>query len=210
MVVLAIMTLYLALQTVGKAMYYFGEEDGVLAVSTTIDDFTIDANGVAKNANAIIADAQIAAAGTTASAVYKSFVARYRYSKIENTRTYAQIKAAGWESLITYLLANKRGVCYYLAAGLDFFYNRMGFTTRMVHATHDTGDHYWVQVLTINGWLNFDPTYNNRCAITWDDIIARGKYSVYGYIYVDYDRRGAYVDETYVNYTADSGKEMIS
>ena len=195
--------LYTGWATVGMSMYYFSE-DGILTVSDTVDGFTIDEKGVARNANAIAADAQIAAAGTTAAAVYKAFVSRYRYSKIEDTRTYAQIKAAGWESLITYLLANKRGVCYYLAAGLDYFYQRMGFTTRMVHATHNTGDHYWVQVLTSSGWLNFDPTYNNRSALTWSDIIARGNggYRVNGFIDVTYDRRGAYVDETYTEYTA--------
>lgn len=186
--------------TIGNAMYYLGA-DGVLAVSTTVDGFTIDANGVARNENAIAADKEIASFGTTPLAVYQSFVTRYRYYNMETTKTYAQIKATGWPTLVTYLLKNRRGVCYYLAATLDFYFNRMGLTTRMVHATHSTGDHYWVQVLSDGTWWNYDPTYNNRGAITLDDIIKRGTYTVYGYIDVVYDRRGAYVTETYTKYS---------
>jgi hypothetical protein len=183
--------------TIGTNMYYFSAS-GVMAVSTTVDGFTIDANGVARTANAIAADAALAGYGTqTAYNVYANFVSNYRYVNIEATRTYQQLKTAGWESLITYLLANRRGVCYYLAATLDYFYQRMGLTTRMVHATHSTGDHYWVQVLVNGTWLNYDPTYKNRNGITLSDIIARGAYKIYGYIDVIYDRRGAYVSETY-------------
>lgn len=180
---------------------FWFSEAGVMAVSTTVEGFTIDENGYARCANAVTADNLLQSAGNTLSSIFSYSVSRHRYSRIEATRTYAQLSAAGWDTLVTYTLANKRGVCYYLAAVLDYFYQRKGYTTRLVHATHSTGNHYWVQVLVNGAWQNYDPTYSSRCNISWANIIAAGNYTVLGYVTIHYDARGAYLGDEYTSYS---------
>ncbi len=176
--------------------YHFAE-NGVMTVSGEADGFTIDENGFAKSENAVKTDAILQTAGSTPQSIFTYCVTNYRYSRMEKTRTYDQLKGSAWETIIAYTMKNRRGVCYYLAATFDYFCQRMGFTTRLVHATHKTGDHYWVQVKVGNAWQNYDPTYKSRSNISWSKIIKLGEYTVYGFISIRYDDRGAYLDETY-------------
>ena len=180
--------------------YHFGET-GILTVSASADGFTIDENGYARSANAVSADKLLETAGSTPQSIFSFCVSNYRYSRMEKTRTYAQLKGSGWETLISYTLKNRKGVCYYLAATFDYFCQRAGFTTRLVHATHSTGDHYWVQVKVGDAWQNYDPTYKSRSNIAWASIIKLGNYTVYGFISIRYDDRGAYAGETFTAYT---------
>ncbi len=177
--------------------YYFSE-DGVMAVSTKIGDYTIDAQGHARSSMAVTVDNLLAQTQGWPMSIYSYCVNHYRYSRIEATRTYSQLSTAGWDKLVTYTLNNRRGVCYYLAATMDYFLHRKGYTCRMVHATHNTGNHYWNQVLIDGVWQNYDPTYSDRGNITWNDQIARGNYIILGYVTTHYDARGTYTGDTYV------------
>lgn len=189
-------------QKVEERTYYFYPETYKMAVSAAIDGYTIDENGFARNDNASKVDKLIAkASGTTPKAFFTYFVSQFKYRRNETTRTYAQITKAGWETLITYLLAQKRAVCYYLAATFDFMCQRAGYTTRLVHATHDTGNHYWVQVYQNGSWHNYDPTYAARNDISWSSQISLGNYTVLGYVKLKYDDRGTLTDVTYTNYS---------
>lgn len=183
-------------QEIGDYGYYFGE-NGVMAVSTTVEEFTIDAEGHAKSPLAVTVDKLLQNTQYTPMSIYSLVVSNYRYAYIEATRSYAQLHAAGWDSLIRYTLTNRRGVCYYLAATMDYFLQRAGYTTRLVHATHNTGNHYWNQVLVNGVWQNYDPTYSNRGNLAWNTQIALGNYIVLGYVQVLYDKRGAYLGDIY-------------
>ena len=181
--------------------YYFGT-DGVMAVSTTIGDFTIDALGHARSSNAVKVDNYLAKiTNKTPIGIFNYCVSNFRYYRNEATRTYTQLKNSGWDSLVKYILTNRRGVCYYLAATLDMFFQRAGYTCRMVHATHSTGNHYWNQVLIDGKWHNYDPTYSDRGDIAWSTQIAKGNYIILGYVDVHYDARGAYLGDTYTPYS---------
>ena len=182
--------------TADGATCHYGE-DGAKTVSATVDGYVIDAAGTARTQNAITADALIKAAGTKPTDLFTQFVAKYRYSRIEKTRTYQALRAAGWETIIDYLFKNRKGVCYYLAAGFDFVCQRAGWTTRMIHANHDTGDHYWVQVMVDGKWQNYDPTYKARNNIGWSEILKLGNYHVLGLVTIRYDDRGTLTDEQY-------------
>ena len=183
-------------QEIGDYGYYF-HDNGVMAVSATVEGFTIDAQGHARSEMAVTVDNLLTNTTKTPMSIYKYIVSNYRYSRIEATRTYAQLHAAGWDSLVQYTLKNRRGVCYYLAATMDYYLQRAGYTTRLVHATHSTGNHYWNQVLVDGVWQNYDPTYSNRGDLPWATQIALGNYTVLGYVQVHYDARGAYLGDTY-------------
>ena len=176
---------------------YFYEDTGKLARSATIDGFTIDADGKARSANAVTVDTNLAATNKTPMGIYSYMIGHYRYARIEATRSLNTLGSAGWDKLVTYLLKNKRGVCYHLAVTMDYYLQRAGYTTRLVHSNHETGDHYWCQVLVNNAWQNYDPTYSNRGNISWDRQIALGNYRILGFLRVQYDARGAYLGWTY-------------
>lgn len=176
--------------------------NGTMAVSTTVDGYTIDANGSARNQRAIKADSYIQKSDKTVNGIYQIFVSNHYYSNIETARTINQLMAAGWDSLISPNLPT-RGVCYHLAAALDFTFKRAGYTSRVVYAWHNS-HHYWVQVLIDDFWWNYDPTYGmNRCHITlaqqnqadW----ARGGpgYTERGYVDAVYDKKGAMISAKY-------------
>ena len=184
----------------GKS-YYIYEDSYLVAKSTTIDGFTIGADGAAHSALYLKAEQTIANTTHNPDALYSFVTRNYRYKKIENTRTRDQLNQAGWDTLVAYTIEKRAGVCYYLAATLDYFMQMCGYKTRLVHATHSTGDHYWNQIYVNGQWLNYDPTYSNRGNITWDNIIARGSYSVYGFLTINYDLRGAYVNTSFEAYT---------
>ncbi|MBQ5334794.1 MAG: hypothetical protein J6Z45_02480 [Oscillospiraceae bacterium] len=179
----------------GKTCHY--GEDGVKTVSKTVDGYIIDAGGTARTQNAVDADGIIKSAGTKPTDLFTKFVARFRYSRIEKTRTYQTLRAAGWEKLLDYLFAENKGVCYYLAAGFDFVCQRAGWETLIIHANHDTGDHYWVQVKVNGAWQNYDPTYKARNNISLSEILKLGNYHVLGFVTVRYDDRGTLASELY-------------
>ena len=185
-------------QEIDNKGYYF-YISGILAVSTTVDNFSIDANGVARSQMAVTVDNLLKNTNYTPTSIFSYHVGRYRYSRVESTRTVNQLISAGWDSLIQYTLSHRCGVCYHLAASYEYFCKRAGYTTRLIHATHSTGNHYWVQVLVNGNWQNYDPTYSNRNNISWDTQIALGNYTVLGVVETYYDARGAY---TGCNYTA--------
>lgn len=179
----------------GRA-YYFDREN-VLAVSTVIDGFRIGADGIARTAMAETVDNLLESITHTPYSIYRFCTSLYRYSRIEPTRTPAALAAAGWDTLVQYTLQNRRGVCYYLAATFDFYMQRLGYTTRIIHATHSTGDHYWVQVMVNGAWQNYDPTYSNRGNIEWEQQLSLGNYTVLGVVTVQYDARGSYLGSDY-------------
>ncbi len=179
----------------GKTRHY--GENGAMTVSASVDGYVIDASGNARTQNAVTADALVKENGVKPTVLFTAFTGRYRYSRMEATRPYETLRSAGWEKLITYLFENRKGVCYYLAAGFDFVCQRAGLETRIVHTNHDTGDHYWVQVKVNGAWQNYDPTYKARNNIGWNEIIKLGKYNVLGFITVTYDDRGTIIKETY-------------
>ena len=189
-------------QEIGNAAYYF-YTGGVMAVSTTVEGYTIDANGVARNQRAKTADTYIANSNKTVNGVYASFYGPNYYSSMETPRTTDQLINAGWDKLVDYTFKYNRGVCYYLAAALDFVFQRAGFTTRIVYAWHNS-HHYWVQVLIDGKWWNYDPTYRyQRSHLTWEqqnaaDIANGGVgYTLRGYVKAEYDKRGNLIRATY-------------
>ena len=180
--------------------YYFQPESYTMVKSATVEGYIIDADGVAKTQLAVTVNNLLKSSGTTPYSIYKYMTANYRYRKIEATRTREELNAQGWDKLVSYLLTNKRGVCYYLAATMDYFMQQAGLTTRIVHATHSTGDHYWNQVYVNGAWLNYDPTYTDRGNISWENQIKKGSYKVYGFIKVNYDARGTYLGTDFTPY----------
>lgn len=176
--------------------------DGKMAVSTKIEGYTIDANGSARNDRAIKADSYIANSDKTLEGIYKVYCSNHYYAYTEDARTIDQLMAARWDSLISPAIP-KRGVCYHLAAGLDFVFKRAGYTSRVIYAWHGS-HHYFVQVLINGFWWNYDPTYGmDRCHITLAQAnqkdIARGGpgYTERGYVDAVYDHKGAMVSAKY-------------
>ena len=157
-----------------------------MAVSTTLDGYVIGSDGKAitslKNQMNKITESY-----TTPNQIYSYMTSHYWYKYVEATKTYDQIAAIGWDKYAQYILNNYCGVCYHLAACMDYLLQNAGYTTRMVHATHYSGDHYWNQVYIDGAWLNYDPPYTNRGNISWNAIISAGAYTVLGYVYVSYD-----------------------
>ena len=126
----------------------------------------------------------------------------YLYDNTETARTIDQLMAAGWDSLITPTL-KRHGVCYDLAAALDFTFKRAGYTSRVIYTWHNS-HHYWVQVLIDGFWWNYDPTYGmNRCHITIAEASAKDKaaggpgYTERGYVDAVYDKKGAMISAKY-------------
>lgn len=186
-------------QCIDGAYYYFNE-DGTMAVSTTVDGYLIDADGIAATALKSQVLSMLPAAGDTPDSIYAYLTANYRYRRIEDTRTFEQLEQAGWDTLVEYTLANGRGVCYYLASTMDYFLQAAGYETRIVYANHLTGNHYWCQVWVNGEWRNYDPTFTSRGNMSWEEIVAAGNYTVYGFLTVQYNERGDYLGITYEEY----------
>ena len=135
--------------------------------------------------------------------VYQNFCANYSYSAVEVARTSDQLMTAGWDKLIDPTLSRRRGVCYHLAAALDFTFKRAGIQSRVIYAWHGS-HHYWCQIMIDGEWKNFDPTYGMaRCNITMDQQNAADRanggegYTVRGYVDAVYDKKGALVSAKY-------------
>ena len=85
--------------------YYF-TETGAMAVSTAVDGYTIDAEGVARCQTAVKVDNLLASTNKTPLGIYSYCVGHYWYSHIEATRTRQQLLNAGWQNLVDYTLVN--------------------------------------------------------------------------------------------------------
>ncbi len=185
-------TLCCGWQLIEGKYYHFGE-NGAMTVSATVDGYIIDANGVASTPMRAQVAALLAESGTSPAEIYKYTTSHYRYLRIEDTRTYAELEAAGWDTLVEYTLANRKGVCYYLAATTDYFLQLAGHKTRLVYAYSGTGDHYWCQVWNGTEWRNYDPTYSSRANLTLEQLFAIKEYTINGYATITYNERGDYM-----------------
>ncbi len=183
-------------QLLDGSYYYFGT-DGAMVVSSTQDGYILDENGVASTPMRAQVAALLAQCGTAPADIYAYTTSHYRYKRIEDTRTFAQLQAAGWDSLVEYTLANRQGVCYYLAATTDYFLQLAGHQTRIVYAHSGTGDHYWCQVWNGTEWRNYDPTYQSRCNLSLNELFAIKQYTIFGYAEIAYNERGDYMGITY-------------
>lgn len=183
-------------QLLDGCYYYFGT-DGTMVVSSTVDGYILDADGVASTPMRAKVATLLSQCGTTPADIYGYTTSHYRYKRIEDTRTFAQLQAAGWDSLVEYTLVNRQGVCYYLAATTDYFLQLAGNQTRIVYAHSTTGDHYWCQVWNGTEWRNYDPTYKNRCDLSLEQLYALKQYTIYGYANITYNERGDYMGITY-------------
>ena len=170
-------------QTIDNIRYYF-YEDGTMASDTEIDGQKIQANGYAMSDMLCEATVKIQTGlrdfGTTPDEIFDYMRSTNRYKKTEATKTLDQLNEIGWTYLVNYACSNYYTVCYYMAAKMDYILKLSGYTSRIIYATHGTGDHYWNQVLIGEEWINYDPT-NNLKAYTWDEIVAYGSY-----IFLDY------------------------
>ena len=171
--------------TIGDNKYYFYPEDGTLAVNVTIDGYYLGMDGVASEGKLALnkqrAQNALNQYGTSVSAIYNYMRSTNRYKYTESTRTLEQIEANGWLYYVDYAFTHYYGVCYYMAAKMDFILQEAGYECRIVHATHGSGDHYWNQVNIDGTWVNYDCT-NGYNAYTWSRIIAAGNYKFLGYV----------------------------
>ncbi len=172
-------------QTIEENKYYFYPENGAMAVNTSIDGINLGADGKEiseklalnkKRAQNVFNDR-----GRSVSAIYSYMRSTNRYKYIESTRTLSQIESNGWLYYVDYAFTHYYGVCYYMAAKMDFLLREAGYTCRIVHATHGSGDHYWNQVYINGDWINYDCT-NGYNAYSWSRIIKAGNYTFLGYV----------------------------
>ncbi|MDE6657948.1 MAG: hypothetical protein K2J88_05140, partial [Oscillospiraceae bacterium] len=182
-------------QTINNKEYYFYPENGTMAKNTTIDDKKIGADGAVIAVGTVSttlainqerAQSAFAKYGTSVSGIYNCVRSTNRYKYIESTRTLEQIEANGWLYYVDYAFTHYYGVCYYMAAKMDFLLQQAGYQCRIVHATHGSGDHYWNQVYTNDTWVNYDCT-NGYNAYSWDSMIKAGNYIFLGYVYPVYN-----------------------
>ena len=182
-------------QTIDDKEYYFYPENGTMAKNTTIEDKTIGSDGAVVVAGTVSTTLAInqqraqnafAQYGTSVSGIYNYMRSTNRYKYIESTRTLAQIEANGWLYYVDYAFTHYYGVCYYMAAKMDFLLQQAGYECRIIHATHGSGDHYWNQVYINGSWVNYDCT-NGYNAYSWDSMINAGNYIFLGYVYPVYE-----------------------
>ena len=171
--------------TIGGNKYYFYPDNGTMAVNTTIDGVYLGSDGIASEGKLALnrqrAQDALGEYGSSVSAIYNYMRSTNRYKYIESTRTLEQIQANGWLYYVDYAFTHYYGVCYYMAAKMDFILQEAGYQCRIVHATHGSGDHYWNQVYLNGSWLNYDCT-NGYNAYSWSSIIAAGNYTFLGYV----------------------------
>lgn len=163
--------------------YYFNES-GAMVTDQDVDDMHLGSDGVAMTKlyfqNKLRAQNALNQYGTSVSGIYNFVRSTTRYKKTESTKTIGQINSLGWLYFVDYSMTHYYGVCYYLAAKMDFVLTEAGYECRIVHATHGSGDHYWNQI-NINGtWVNYDCT-NGLSNYTWNQMVAYGSYKLIGY-----------------------------
>ena len=150
----------------------------------------LDENGVAITAFYFVTNSKPAKAalehyGTGLGDIFHYVRETNRYRHTEETRTLDQLNEAGWLSLVNYAMQNYYCVCYYIAAKMDFVLREAGYQCRIVHATHDTGDHYWNQIYINGAWTNYDCT-NGYEDYSWSRIIEAGNYEFLDYVIPTY------------------------
>ena len=139
--------------------YYFLPDTGAMARNMVVDDTNLLNDGTA----APLVDSQIRAkdvlkkSGTSLHGIYSYICNNNKYQYMEATRSLDEIQKVGWSYFATYMMDNRYGVCYYLAAITDILFKQAGYQTRIVYGTgRATSDHYWNQVLVNGQWLNYD------------------------------------------------------
>ena len=175
-------------QTINSISYYFDATTGAMAVNTTIDGYTIGADGAASKVSEIQkrANEVIASIGTDAQNVFSYVRSHNKYKFIEATKTLQQIESIGWSYFANYSLDNRFVVCYYFAAVTDVLFKQAGYETRIVYGTgRGSGDHYWNQIKVNGVWTNYD-TCNGYSNVT-DDFLKSQNYTWYQYVYPVYN-----------------------
>lgn len=173
---------------IGGNKYYFGT-DGIMVTNAMVGDWYLTEDGTAisqtLHVNRERAQAAFASSGTSVDEIYNYVRSTTRYKKIEATKTLAQIESNGWLYYVDYSMTHYYGVCYYLAAKMDFLLREAGYECRIVHSTHGSGDHYWNQICIDGTWINYDCT-NGLRSKTWEQMVAFGSYRFLGYVTPDY------------------------
>ncbi len=171
-------------QNIGEKRYYFGT-DGTMVSSVFVESVWLNADGTAASElysiNKQRAQNVFNTNGTSVAQIFSYMRSTNRYKYMEATKTLAQIEAKSWLYHVDYAMTHYYTVCYYMAAKMDFLLQEAGYTCRIVHATHGSGDHYWNQVLINGNWVNYDCT-NGYNAYSWNRIIAAGNYRFLGYV----------------------------
>ncbi|MBP0972447.1 MAG: hypothetical protein J5851_00915, partial [Oscillospiraceae bacterium] len=171
-------------QDIGEKRYYFSES-GIMATNQTVDGVLLGRGGTEVSEllfkNQQRAQEAFDKYGTSIDGLYKYLRDTNRYKKTETTKTLEEIEQNGWLYYVDYAMTHRYGVCYYMAAKMDFMLQEAGYECRIVHSTHGTGDHYWNQVNVDGTWVNYDLT-NNLYAKTWDQMVAYGSYRLIGYV----------------------------
>ncbi|MCR4647171.1 MAG: hypothetical protein K5695_17490 [Oscillospiraceae bacterium] len=171
-------------QDIGGKRYCFSE-DGIMLTNQTVDGILLGRGGTEVSEllfkNQQRAQEAFDKYGTSIEGLYKYVRDTNRYKKTETTKTLEQIEQNGWLYYVDYAMTHRYGVCYYMAAKMDFMLQEAGYECRIVYSTHGTGDHYWNQVNVDGTWVNYDLT-NNLYAKTWDQMVDYGSYRLIGYV----------------------------
>ncbi len=171
-------------QTIGEKRYYLGT-DGAMVSSAFVENIWLNADGTAASElysiNKQRAQNIFNTNGKSVAQIFSYMRSTNRYKYMEATKTLAQIEAKSWLYHVDYAMTHYYTVCYYMAAKMDFLLQEAGYTCRIVHSTHNSGDHYWNQVLINGSWVNYDCT-NGYNAYSWNRIIAAGNYRFLGYV----------------------------
>lgn len=175
-------------QTIDGKKYHFNTSTGVMSVNTSIDGYTIGADGVAVKLSAVQVRANeiIASIGADAQNIFSYVRNHNKYKFIEETKSLQQIESIGWSYFADYSIDNRFIVCYYFAAVTDVLYKQAGFETRIVYGTgRGEGEHYWNQIKVNGVWTNYD-TCNGYANVT-DEFLKAQNYTWYQFIYPVYN-----------------------
>ena len=170
--------------------YYFNA-DGTMAANTVVEGKTAQADGRVMSDGLYAATLKIQSDmeryNKNPEGIYQYVRDNNRYKNTEPTKTPEELINYGWGTLVTDTMNTHYVVCYYLAAKMDYILRMYGYNTRIVYATHSSGDHYWNQVEMPGGiWVDYDPTNYSWKGYTYDQIMAAGKFTFLGYVYPDY------------------------
>ena len=170
--------------------YKYFEANGKMAVSKTVNGRTFDSNGNIVASELLINNKKCAQDifrqyGSTTDELYSYMRETNRFKRNETTKTLEQIEAIGWLYFADHAMTNYYNVCYYMSAKMDFLMREARYECRIVHSTHNTGDHYWNQVMENGKWTNYDCT-NGLSRYTLEQMIAYGNSKFLGYVEPQY------------------------
>ena len=177
-------------QTINGFNYYFNA-DGTMAKNTVVDGKTVQANGYVMSDRLYTATAKIQSDleryTKNPEGIYQYMRDTNRYKNTERTKTLEELNSYGWGTLVADAADTHYVVCYYMAAKMDYILRICGYNSRIVHATHSSGDHYWNQVEMPGGyWKDYDPTNYIWKDYTWDQMMSAGNFTFLGYVIPDY------------------------